>query len=110
MNKQTSLSVRNDSGFTLVELLVYFIVLGILMGIVFSSFQDNLFVNTRQAGIAQTKIESGIGLDLLRADLEHAGFGLPWNLPSNITYTENAQFSGASDAPCAYSSEREQCP
>lgn len=105
MNKLTSFSVRNDSGFTLIELLMYFVVLGILMGIVFNSFQDNLFVNTRQSGIAQTKIETGIGIDLLRTDLEHAGFGLPWNFPSNITYTEAAQLSGASDAPCAYSSE-----
>ncbi|MFH2122308.1 MAG: prepilin-type N-terminal cleavage/methylation domain-containing protein [Pseudomonadota bacterium] len=70
---------RSASGFTLVELMVALAIFGILMTMVFSSFIPVLQTNTKESRISETKLETGIGLDLLRSDLEHAGFGLPWN-------------------------------
>lgn len=74
-----------ESGFSLVELMIYMALLGILMTMVFSSFTPVMRTSSRQWRMAETKIETGLGLDLLRSDLEHAGFGLPWSFPVGIT-------------------------
>ena len=76
---------RNDSGFSLIELIIYMALLGILMTMVFSSFTPVMQSSSQQWRIAKTKVETGIGLDLLRSDLEHAGFGLPWEFPVGVT-------------------------
>lgn len=76
---------REESGFSLVELMIYMALLGILMTMVFSSFTPVMRTSSRQWRMAETKIETGIGLDLLRSDLEHAGFGLPWSFPVGVT-------------------------
>lgn len=82
-------TLRAESGFSLIELLVYLAILGILMTLVFMSFTDTLQRSIQQSGIAESKIESAVGLDLLRMDLEHAGFGLPWQFQSPPNpYTE----------------------
>lgn len=76
---------REDSGFSLIELLIYMALLGILMTMVFSTFIPVMRSGSRQWRIGETKIETGVGMDLLRADLEHAGFGLPWTFPVGVT-------------------------
>lgn len=84
---------RKESGFSLVELMIYMALLGILMTMVFSSFTPVMQTSSRQWRMAETKIEMGLGLDLLRSDLEHAGFGLPWEFPvggTPIPYSEPA--------------------
>lgn len=96
---------RNDSGFTLIELLIYLVIVGILMAMVLSSFTQTIQRTGQQSGIAETKIETGIGLDLLRVDLEHAGFGLPWEFQTNPTYTEPGPMNDASNVPKAIISQ-----
>lgn len=84
---------REASGFSLIELLIYMALLGILMTMVFSTFIPVMQTGSRQWRIGETKVETGVGLDLLRADLEHAGFGLPWAFPLGVTpnpYSEPA--------------------
>ncbi|MCX5871248.1 MAG: prepilin-type N-terminal cleavage/methylation domain-containing protein [Deltaproteobacteria bacterium] len=93
---------REESGFTLIELIIYMALLGILMTMVFNSFVPVMQTNSRQGRITETKIETGMGLDLLRADLEHAGFGLPWEFPVGgvpIPYFEPAVPAAMKDAP-----------
>jgi hypothetical protein len=46
----------------------------------------------QQGKIEETQIEGLIGLELLRHDIEHAGFGLPWNL-------DGADYEEASISP-----------
>jgi hypothetical protein len=105
MKQRKYVFLQNNSGFTLVELIVYFVIVGILMGVVVMSFTDTVFKNSQQSGIAETKIQTGIGLELLRADLEHSGFGLPWRFQTPPVYTEPAPFSGQpSNVPSAFSS------
>lgn len=83
---------QEESGFSLVELIIYMALLGILMTMVFSTFTPVMRTSSRQWRMAETKIETGLGLDFLRSDLEHAGFGLPWEFPVGVVlsnYSEN---------------------
>jgi len=104
------LSLRSRSGFSLVELLVYMAILIVLMALVMTSFIQTQRRSAQQSGIAETQIETGVGLGLLRADLAGAGFGLPWSVsnPVPFTYTEpNALGVGGSnrvDVPAALDS------
>jgi len=83
-----TLSLQSRSGFSLVELLVYMVILGVLMALVMTSFTQTQRRSAQQSGIAETQIETGVGLGLLRADLASAGFGLPWVAPTALGYQE----------------------
>lgn len=87
---------HNDAGFSLVEIMVYLVILGIIMTAVFNSFIKVTGPTFRQAEIAETKLETGLGMGLLRLDIEHAGFGLPWMFQGGATpvpYSEPAPFA-----------------
>ncbi len=93
---------QNDSAFSLIELLIYLAIVGILMGLVLSSFTLTVRRTAQQSGIAETKIETGIGLDLLRVDLENAGFGLPWDFQATpVPYFEPALMNDNPNVPRA---------
>ena len=97
-----------ESGFSLVELLIYMGLLGILLTMVFSTFIPVMQSGSRQWRIGETKIETGVGLDLLRADLASAGFGLPWEFPVGVTpspYIEPGPLADVPDVPKAVNSE-----
>ena len=99
---------RGERGFSLVELILYMGLLGILLTLVFSTFIPVMRSGSRQWRIGETKIETGVGLDLLRADLEHAGFGLPWEFPLGVTpapYFEPAPLADTPNVPRAVISE-----
>lgn len=79
-------------GFTLVEVLIALVVMLLVMNAVTTFLVGvkgrggvlNIF--KQQSKITQSELDSSIGLQILRKDLEHAGYGLPWN---NIpAYTE----------------------
>ena len=92
-------SLRSRSGFSLVELLVYMAILGVLMAMVLMSFTKTLQQSAQQSDIAETQIATGVGLGLLRSDLERAGFGLPWACDSaELNYVEPAPLGNAPHA------------
>lgn len=80
---------RNQQGYTLVELIV---VMGIFLTIIMISAQAFERITDRsiqQSKSVETQIEGIVGLEVLRADLEQAGFGLPWSFSvSGFTYNE----------------------
>ena len=83
---------HNQKGFTLVELMitmVVFLIVMVMAGNIFSTFLGQF---KQQSRIAASNIEGNIGLQMLRHDIEQAGYGLPWNL-NNATYTEAGQVS-----------------
>lgn len=99
---------RKECGFSLIELIIYMGLLGILLTMVFSTFIPVMQSGSQQWRIGETKIETGVGLDFLRADLEHAGFGLPWEFPTGVTpapYFEPAPLADAPNVPRAVNSE-----
>lgn len=97
---------QNQAGFSLIELVIYLAILGILMAAVLTSFTQTMRNSTNQANVAETKIETGIGLELLRTDLENAGFGLPWQFPAvPAPYFEPAPMADVPNVPKALISQ-----
>lgn len=79
---------RDNRGYTLAELIIVMMIFSVVMALIslsFSSITNNSSVLVK--GV-ETDIGGLIGLELLRSDLESAGFGLPWSLPENVTYQE----------------------
>jgi prepilin-type N-terminal cleavage/methylation domain-containing protein len=87
--------IRKQEGFTLTELLVTMVLFVIAIMAAANIFTSILGPIKQQAKIAESNIEGLIGLQMLKADIEQAGFGLPWNMGS-ATYLE-AVNSGATD-------------
>jgi prepilin-type N-terminal cleavage/methylation domain-containing protein len=70
---------RRQRGFTLIEVMISLAILGLVMSAVSVFFLGSMRQFKVQSRIAQTGIDSLIGGELLRKDVEHAGYGLPWN-------------------------------
>lgn len=71
---------RRSAGFTLVEVMITLVILGIAMAAVGSVFNNLVGHYKAQSKVSQTGMEGMIGLEILRKDLEQAGYGLPWNM------------------------------
>jgi prepilin-type N-terminal cleavage/methylation domain-containing protein len=81
--------VRHQKGYTLTELIVVILIFSVVMTIISVSFNRIAVSSGQIVKAAQTDIGGLIGLELLRSDLELAGFGLPWSLPPDAHYTES---------------------
>jgi prepilin-type N-terminal cleavage/methylation domain-containing protein len=88
--------IRREAGFTLVELLIAMTIFVLTIAAATAIFVPLLTQFKQQSRIAESNIEGMTGLDILRRDIEHAGFGIPWNIPTEMTYSE-ASSSPASD-------------
>ncbi|HEY3489784.1 MAG TPA: prepilin-type N-terminal cleavage/methylation domain-containing protein [Candidatus Deferrimicrobiaceae bacterium] len=76
------------SGFTLIEVMITIVIMFVVMDAVMLFFLNVIGEFRRQSKIAETGVETVIGLEVLRKDIESAGYGLPWSfLPG---YTEGA--------------------
>ena len=66
----------NKKGFSILELLITIVITAILFSALYYTY-INLFKKSKTQIYAQeTEIEKNIGLELLRLDVEHAGFGI----------------------------------
>ena len=96
--------MKRDSGFTLIEVLVVMVIMIFALAVTSDMFVGLLNQYKQQSKITETNIEGMVGLELLRQDIERAGYGLPWQTP--ITYNEasGAGYSAYNDcsgsAPC----------
>lgn len=79
---------RQAQGYTLVELVVVILIFSAVMTLISVSFARIVTSSAQIMKAAETDIGGLIGLEVLRCDLELAGFGLPWSLPSGTTYRE----------------------
>lgn len=80
--------IKRQAGFTMVELIITMAIFVITIAAVSAIFVPLLNQFKQQSKIAETNIEGMVGLEILRHDIEHAGFGLPWVIPVNVTYQE----------------------
>jgi len=70
---------RSERGFTLVEVMISLAILALVMSAVSTFFLGSIRQFKVQSRIAQTGMDMLIGTELLRKDVEHAGYGIPWN-------------------------------
>jgi prepilin-type N-terminal cleavage/methylation domain-containing protein len=84
------MTIRRQTGFTMVELLIAMLIFVLTIAAAASIFVPLLTAFKQQSKIAETQMEGIVGLEILRRDLEQAGFGLPWNIPEGVIYQEAA--------------------
>jgi prepilin-type N-terminal cleavage/methylation domain-containing protein len=76
-----------EAGFSLVELMITMVVFVFVIAAASGVFTGLLTQFKQQSKIAETNIEGIVGLEILRRDIESAGYGLPWNL-GGASYNE----------------------
>jgi len=86
--RQQLLRDQNQSGFTMVELLITMGIFVLAIAAISGVFIPLISQFKQQSRAAETQIEGIVGLDILRRDINSAGFGLAWEIPPGITYTE----------------------
>lgn len=78
---------RRQAGFTLVELMVTLAIVTFVLAAASQMFVSLLTNFKQQSRIAESNIGASVGLEMLRRDIESAGYGLPWNM-GGVTYNE----------------------
>ncbi len=98
--------MRDKHGFTLVELIVTLAVFMLVISAAISILIPLVGQFKRQSKIAETNIQGLVGLEILKKDLEQAGYALPWYFNNPIAYTETlnngvapANRAAVTDAP-----------
>lgn len=69
-------------GFTLLELIVSMAIFIALIMISAYAFENIIKKGGQQVKSAETQTEGIVGLEMLRSDIEHAGYGIPWTIPA----------------------------
>jgi prepilin-type N-terminal cleavage/methylation domain-containing protein len=72
--------IKREDGFTLIELMITMAAFVIVIASVSSIFLGLVNQFKQQSKIAETSLEGLTGLEILRQDIEHAGYGVPWNV------------------------------
>lgn len=78
----------NNKGFTLIELIIVSLILIVVIILSANAFDTIVSKSAQLTKSAQSNIQGVVGLELMRADLEAAGFGLPWAYAGSVKYTE----------------------
>jgi prepilin-type N-terminal cleavage/methylation domain-containing protein len=77
-NSSAARCILSSKGYSLIELIV---AMAIFMGIIIitsEAFNRIVSMSSQQVQSSESDIQGVIGLEMLRVDLEHAGYGLPW--------------------------------
>ncbi len=93
--------ITRKSGFTLLELLITTLILGLTLAATSDMFVGMLRGFKQQSKLSETNIEGIVGLEVLRQDIERAGYGLPWVIPSTVTYQEAAAAPASAYNDCS---------
>lgn len=72
--------IEFEGGFSLIELIVVMGLLGIVLALATTNFTTLLGSLKGESKIAETETETIVGLEILRQDIENAGYGLPWHV------------------------------
>ena len=76
----------SSKGFTLIELIIVMAIFMVVIIISSQAFNKILSISSQQTKSSESDTQGIIGLEMLRVDLEHAGYGLPWvlNFPAEF--------------------------
>jgi prepilin-type N-terminal cleavage/methylation domain-containing protein len=92
---------KDDRGFSIVEMVIVMAVFVIIIMVTSEAFNTIVTKSRLQTQLADTNISGIIGLEMLRVDVESAGYGLPWKfkfIPEN-RYTDDISYAEAIDDP-----------
>ena len=87
-------TLRTNKGFTLVEMIVVMLIFVIVIGITGSAFNRIVSQALSLTKTAESNIAGIVGLELMRSDVEAAGYGLPWSFSQAIVYSEASEVPG----------------
>lgn len=90
--------IADSRGFSIVELLIVMIIFITVMMITSDAFKTIAHSTSRQSKSFETQISGIVGLEVLRADLEQAGFGLPWTFQNTPVGYDEAAVTTYNDA------------
>jgi competence protein ComGC len=103
--------LRRQTGLSLVELMITMVIFVLVIVAASNIFTGLLTQFKQQSKIAETSIEGMVGLQMLRSDIEQAGYGLPYDIGTadyseavndgTTTGQDETAFNdaGATDAP-----------
>ena len=80
--------MNRQRGMTMVELMVSLAVVMLIIGAATTAYLKLLRTYKTQGRLAESYMANLTGLELLRYDIEMAGFGLPASLAAGATYSE----------------------
>jgi len=83
------MSIKNQRGLSMVELLITMVIFMVAMVAASNIFIGVIGQFKQQSKIAETNIEGMVGLQMLKADIEQAGYGLPYNM-NGANYADEA--------------------
>lgn len=86
--------VNNNRGFSLVEMIIVMALFIVVIGITGDAFNRIVSKSLSLTNSAESNIAGIVGLEILRTDIESAGYGLPWSFSQPITYSEAADNPG----------------
>ncbi|NLW36357.1 MAG: type II secretion system protein [Syntrophorhabdus aromaticivorans] len=96
--KKAKISLWKQDGISIIELMITMTLVVIVLCLNTDTF-GVIFKYSRQTNQAVgAQMDRAVGLEMLRTDLEHAGYGLPWSFRNAINYQEAAS-AGYNDAP-----------
>lgn len=77
-----------NKGYTLVELIVVMAIFAVIATVISVTFNNLVSRAGQQARSATSQIAGIVGLEMLRTDVAHAGFALPWSYQYTPTFAE----------------------
>ena len=87
MKKKTSI-LQGQKGVSFIELLIVMTLVVIVLTLNTDTFGVIFRQSRQQTQAVGAQMDRVVGLEMLRTDLEHAGFGLPWSFQGAINYSE----------------------
>lgn len=75
--------IKKEEGFTLIELMITMMIFVLILASTSDVFTNMLREFKQQSKIAETNIEGAVSLEMLRRDIESAGYGVPWNVDTD---------------------------
>lgn len=93
-NSSRPVGVVSSRGYTLVELVIVMAIFMVVIIISSQAFNSILSMSAQQTKSSESDTQGVIGLEMLRVDIEHAGYGLPWLLSFPAEFDEAQAASG----------------
>lgn len=82
------MKLKSEHGFTLIELIIVMLIFITVIVLSSQAFERILTDAAQEGKKAESNIQGVVGLELMRTDLEHAGYALPWVLSGPAAFLE----------------------